>query len=93
MHVGTLEVTIHVPEARSLKDKRQVVKSILDRMRNHFQVSAAEVGEQDLLQLATLGFSCASGSHHHAEEVMTKILDALMVHPVARVTTHRVEVL
>jgi uncharacterized protein len=93
MHVGTLEVRLHVPEAQSLKDKRRVVKSILERMRNHFQVAAAEVDEQDILQIAVLGFACVSGSHHHAEEVATKVLDALMVHPVARVVSHTLEVL
>jgi uncharacterized protein YlxP (DUF503 family) len=93
MHVGSLRVRLHVPEAQSLKDKRQVVKSILDRMRNHFQVAAAEVDDQDLRQVAVLGFACVSGSHHHAEEVMTKVFDAISVHPVARVIDHEIEIL
>jgi uncharacterized protein YlxP (DUF503 family) len=93
MHVGALEVRLHVPEADSLKDKRQVVRSILDRMRNHFHVAAAEVEEQDVHRTAVLGFACVSGSHQHAAEVMAKVLEALRVHPVARVIDHVMDVL
>jgi hypothetical protein len=93
VHVGSLRVRLHVPEARSLKDKRQVVRSILDRARSHFQVAAAEVDEQDIHQIAVLGFACVSGSHHHAREVMGKVLEALRVHPVARLIDHELEVL
>ncbi len=93
MHVGSLQVRLHVPEANSLKDKRQVIRSILDRMRNHFQVAAAEVEEQDIHRIAVLGFACVSGSHHHADEVMTKVLEALRAHPAARVIEHTLEVL
>ena len=47
MVVGSLEVRLRVREARSLKDKRQVVRSIVDRLRNGFNVSVAEVDAQD----------------------------------------------
>ena len=63
MHVGILHVSLHVPEARSLKDKRQIVKSILDRSRSRFGVAAAEVEDQDLHRKAVLGFVSVSGSH------------------------------
>ena len=88
MHVATLEVRIHLPDASSLKDKRRVVKSILDRARNAFSVAAAEVGENDLHRIAVLGFAAVSGSASHAEEVVSKVLDALLVHPAARVIEH-----
>ena len=91
MHVAALEVRLHVPEANSLKDKRQVIRSILDRMRNHFQVAAAEVEEQDEHRTAVLGFACVSGSPHHAREVVAKVLDALRAHPVARVISHTLD--
>ena len=55
MIVGTLRVRLLLREARTLKDKRQVVKSIKDRLRNHFNVSVAEVDELDNRQIAVLG--------------------------------------
>jgi hypothetical protein len=93
MHVGVLRVRLHVPQAGSLKEKRQVVKSILDRARSRWQVAAAEVEEQDVHRVAVLGFACVSGSHHHAREVVQKILDGLRAHPAARVIEHELEVL
>jgi uncharacterized protein len=65
MIVGTLEVRLLLREARTLKDKRQVVKSIKDRLRNHFNVSVAEVDEQDNRQLAVLGIAMVSNETHH----------------------------
>ena len=93
MHVGVLQVRLHIPEAGSLKDKRSVVKSILGRARARYGVSAAEVGEQDVHRIAVLGFAYVSGSHHHAREVVQKLLDVLLVHPAARVIEHELEVL
>lgn len=93
MHIGILNVTLHVPEARSLKEKRQVVKSILDRTRNRFGVAAAEIEDQDLHRKAVLGFASVSGSHTHARDIVRKVLDALRVHPAARIIEHDLEVL
>jgi uncharacterized protein YlxP (DUF503 family) len=93
MHVGLLQVRMHIPEARSLKDKRRVVKSILERARQRSGVSAAEVDEQDIHRIAVLGFAYVSGSHHHAQEVVHKLLDVLRAHPAARLIEHELEVI
>jgi len=70
MFVLALEVDLHVNESRSLKAKRQVIKSIVDTARHRFGVSAAEVGDQELWQRATLGFAVVASSEGHAVEVM-----------------------
>jgi len=93
MHIGVLHVRLHVPQADSLKEKRQVVKSILDRARSRYHVAAAEVEEQDVHRIAVLGFACVSGRRHHAEEIVQRILDGLRAHPAARVIEHELEVL
>ena len=93
MHVAILQVRLHVPQANSLKEKRQVVKSILDRARSRYHVAAAEVDEQDIHRQAVLGFAAVSGSYSHAESVVTKILEGLRVHPAARIIEHELEVL
>ena len=63
-------MTLRLDASQSLKDKRQVVRSLLARLRNQFEVAAAEVADQDLRQLATLGLSYVSGDAQHAEEVL-----------------------
>jgi uncharacterized protein len=74
MIVGVLHVVLNLPASESLKDKRQVVKSVLARVRNQFNVAAAEVDTLDHRQLATLGFSCVSNDGRHAEQMLGKVL-------------------
>lgn len=75
--IGSLRVTIHVPESQSLKDKRQVVRSMVSRLRNTFNVAVAEVGDQDVWQVATLGIACVSADSRHADEMCQKVLSHL----------------
>ena len=73
MIVGTLLLRLHLPEARSLKDKRQVVSSLMSRLRNRYGVSVAELSDLDVWQSATLGVACVSSS----ESVCRKLLGDL----------------
>jgi uncharacterized protein YlxP (DUF503 family) len=72
--IGALTLTVHVPESQSLKDKRQVVSSLLARIRRQFNVAAAEVDDQDTWQLATLAVVCVSSDRRHADEMCQKVL-------------------
>ena len=92
MIVGSLRVRLLVREARSLKDKRQVVKSIKDRLRNEFNVSVAEVEAQDNRQLVVLGLAMVSNEADHVRAAFGQILAALRGHPVAELLDHDVEV-
>ena len=74
MVIGALTLTVHVPESQSLKDKRQVVSSLLARIRRQFNVAAAEVEDQDTWQVATLGVVCVSSDRRHADEMCQKVL-------------------
>ncbi len=74
MIVGTCLLRLHLSEARSLKDKRQVVTSLMTRLRTRFGVSVAELDEQETWQLATLGVACVSAS----ETVCRRLLDNLV---------------
>jgi len=92
MIVGTLRVRLLLRQSRNLKDKRQVVKSIKDRLRNGFNVSVAEVEEQDNRQLAVLGIAMVSNEAHHLKTALGQIVQALRVHPVAEFLDHEMEV-
>jgi len=92
MIVGSLRVRLLLRESRSLKDKRQVVRSIKDRMRNSFNVSVAEVEEQDQRQVAVLGFAMVSNQSDHVRTAFAQIVQALRTHPIAELLDHEVDV-
>jgi uncharacterized protein len=66
MIIGACTIILHLPTVHSLKEKRSVVKSVLARMRNEFNVSAAEVDAQDAHGRAVLGVVCVSSSSEYA---------------------------
>ena len=73
MIIGACELSLHLPESHSLKDKRQIIKSIMARVRNQFEVAIAEVEDQDVWQIAKLGVSCVSNSKQHANEILGNV--------------------
>ena len=73
MVIGVCEITLHLPDSHSLKEKRQIVKSIIARVRNQFEVAIAEVNENDRWQIAVLGVSCVSNSSQIASELLERV--------------------
>lgn len=74
MIIGGLRVVLRLPDSHSLKDKRQVVRSLLARTRNEFPVSSAEVGDTERWQIAELGFACVNESGAVVAEVLDKVV-------------------
>lgn len=74
MHVGVCCIRLRLPENLSLKGKRQVIKSITARVENKFNVSVAEVDDNDSWQLATLGIACVSNDKRHTNEVLSRVV-------------------
>lgn len=74
MNVGICKVTLRIPENHSLKGKRRVINSLCGRVRNRFNVSIAEVDDNDVWQIATLGISCVSNHSRHADEVLNNVV-------------------
>lgn len=71
MNVSVCRIELRLPENHSLKGKRQVIKSIITRLQNRYRVSVAEVDNQGLWQLATLGVACVSNHRTHADETLS----------------------
>jgi uncharacterized protein YlxP (DUF503 family) len=92
MIVGSLRVRLLLRESRSLKDKRQVVQSIKDRLRNGFNVSVAEVDALEHRQLAVLGLAMVGNEAKHVCATLEQIVNALRKHPVAELLDHEMEV-
>ena len=93
MFVGILRLTFHVPHARSLKDKRRVVQKFRDRVRARFDVSIAEVAEQDKLQRAVFGVSVVSGDAAMCDSVLEQVARAAETQENAVLTDRSTEVM
>ena len=78
MNVGVCRIKLRLPENLSLKGKRRVLKSIIARVRSKFNVSVAEVDDQELWQLATLGICCVSNNNRYTNEVLSKVVDFIV---------------
>lgn len=74
MIIGVLRVELSLPGANSLKDKRRLLKSLLDRLHNDFNVSAAEIDHQDNWRHAQVAVSTVSSEAAHANSVLSKVL-------------------
>ena len=74
MLVGTLELELLLYECTSLKDKRNILKSMLAKIKQSYNVSAAEVDLQDHLDIAKIGFSCVSNSRKHVDSILNGIV-------------------
>jgi uncharacterized protein YlxP (DUF503 family) len=75
MHIGVLTLELHIHEAASLKDKRAVVNSVLDRIRDRFNVSAAQLDNHDRWQRATLAIAVVSNDQKAANVVLNHVRD------------------
>jgi uncharacterized protein len=92
MIVGTLRVRLLVREARTLKDKRQVLQSIKDRLKQSFNVSVAEIEAQDQRQMIVLGMAMVGNETHPIKQTLGEIVNALRAHPVAEFVDYELEV-
>ncbi|MFQ5839631.1 MAG: DUF503 domain-containing protein [Candidatus Methylomirabilales bacterium] len=92
MVVGTCRVDLRIPDSSSLKGKRQVLRSIKDRVRNRFNVSIAEVDYLDEWRRATLGVACVANDARFVDEVLSKVMDLIEGHGGAQVTDYRIVV-
>ena len=78
MSLGLCAIKLRLPENHSLKDKRRVLKSIVTRVRNKYNVAIAEMDDQDLWQLATLGIACLSNDAQQVDRVLSMVVDLVV---------------
>lgn len=77
MVVGILRVKVKLFGGQSLKEKRQVVKSIVTRLRNRFNISISEIDNHNLWQRATLGISTIAPDSGRAHQILSRVLESL----------------
>ena len=81
MVIGLCTVELHFPESQSLKAKRQILSSLTTRLRGNFNVSVAEVDEQDLWQKAIVGIACVANESGRVNQVLDQVLNMVQVNP------------
>ena len=74
MNIGVCRIELDLPASHSLKDKRKVVRSIVDRVRSRFNVAIAEVDNTGRWNTATLGVTCVSNDGRHANEMLSRVV-------------------
>lgn len=85
MVVGTLKIEFRLHDNRSLKGKRKVVKSIVDKVKSRFNVSIAEIGSNDMWQKIELGISAVGNDRRHIDSSLNRVLsyiDSLYLAPI-----------
>ena len=94
MNVGICRIEIRIPENHSLKGKRQIVKSIVARLQNRYSVSVAEIDNNELWQIATLGISCVSNHRRRSDTIMTNVVNFIAQnYPNVELLNYKVEVI
>ncbi|MCI1931314.1 MAG: DUF503 domain-containing protein [Clostridia bacterium] len=93
MIIGTCTVTLQADWVSSLKGKRMIVKSLIDRVRHKFNVSAAEVDDQDVHKLIVIGFACVTNEVRHANSIIDNVLDFIENNTEAQIVDTVIEIL
>jgi uncharacterized protein YlxP (DUF503 family) len=91
MVVGVCQISLSLPGVTSLKAKRSIVRKVLERTANRFNVSAAEVGRQDAHRHAVLGFAVVSSDRRHANSILDSIASFVEASTDAVVTDRSME--
>ncbi len=77
--IGLCTIDLSLPEVHSLKQKRSILKSIIHRMQNKFNVAVAEIDHQDRWQSATLSFVTVSNTNRHVQQIITQVNNWIQV--------------
>ena len=92
MTVGTLYVKLMIRDSRSLKDKRRVLRSLKDKIRNRHNVSVAEVGAQDSRQQGILGVAMVANDAQYVDGALAKVVDIIRGFRIAQLVDYEVEI-
>jgi uncharacterized protein YlxP (DUF503 family) len=92
MHVAVIQIELFLLESQSLKSKRVVLQSLKTRIRNKFNVSVAEVGENDKWQKAVLGIASVTNDRRFQDKIISQIMNLIESEDRVEITDHQVEI-
>jgi len=91
--IGTVIIKLYAPWVHSLKEKRMVVKSLVDKVKHRYNVSIAEIDSQDFHQTITLGAACVSDETRHANSIIQELINYIEENTEASLEEVSVEIL
>jgi uncharacterized protein len=92
--IGFCEIELYLPGVTSLKEKRGIIKSMLTKMRNQFNIANAEVGKLDAWQSSTIAVTTVSNSTAHCQQMIQNVMKWIESrYPDAMITNHNTEIL
>lgn len=93
MVVGVCQINLSIPAAHSLKDKRQVIKSLTARVKGSFNASVAEVGQNDVWQSAVVGIAVVGNDRGFVNSALDNIIDFIEGLRTVDVVSHEIEIM
>lgn len=93
MVVGICQIDLIIHSSQSLKSKRQVLKAVIERVKNKFNVSIAEVGDNDVWQRSQIGLSVVGNDSSHINSILDNILNFIDSLHLAEIIDHRIEIM
>jgi hypothetical protein len=93
MFIGVCTIEMHIPQSGSLKTKRQSLKSLKDRIRSRFNVSVAEIDDNDLWQKASLAVAAVSNDKSHLNQTLDHVLNLVRSVPDVSLLDYHIEIL
>lgn len=93
MVIGACTLELMIYEANSLKEKRQVIKSIVERIKSRYNVSIAEVGMNDIWRTGAIGIACVSNDTVHAKKMIHNVMKFIERDGRVEITRHNIEIL
>lgn len=93
MIIGTLNVDVIIVSSRSLKDKRRVIKSLKDRMRNKFNVSISETKSQDNLKYSTLSIAMVGTDRQYVNSTLSSLINFFRFFPQVQLLNYELELM
>ena len=92
-HIGVLRVQLHFPAAQSLKDKRMVLKSLKERLKNKFNATVAEIGALDKWQLSVIALAMVGNDRRFIDSALQKMLSFIEENPDLIISDQEIEFL
>lgn len=93
MVVGVCHINLSIPGSHSLKDKRQVVKSLMARVKGSFNASVAEVGQNDVWQSAVIGIAVVGNDRSFVNSILDNIIDFIEEIRTVEIVSHEMEIM
>ena len=91
--VGLCTIELFLSDSQSLKDKRQILSSLKDRLRQKFNLSVAEIDAQDLWQKGVLALACVANDGRYVNQVLDRAQNMIKSNPIVEIVQSRIELL